>query len=176
MRLMAAALMAALWLTAPAAANELSIATAGPRSGPQSMFGITWQNGMQMYVDEVNAAGGVKGRTVALVAHDDKADPNEGVLVARKLCDDPATLAVIGHFNSDLRNFEAVVDSAAAASLARALYYVLPNFAAFDVKTQVVYALPVPLSYVATSVAYGLVYIGLLISAAVLIFARRDFK
>jgi branched-chain amino acid transport system substrate-binding protein len=97
---MAAALMAALWLLAPAAANELSIATAGPRTGPQSMFGITWQNGMQMYVDEVNAVGGVKGRTVALVAHDDNADPDEGVSVARKLCDDPATLAVIGHFNS----------------------------------------------------------------------------
>lgn len=100
MRLMAAALTAALWLTASAAANDLSIATAGPLSGPQSMFGVTWQNGMRMYVDEVNAAGGVRGRAVALVQYDDKADPDEGVSVARKLCDDPATLAVIGHFNS----------------------------------------------------------------------------
>ena len=83
---------------------------------------------------------------------------------------------VIGHFNADLRNFEAVVDSPAAASLARGLYYVLPNFAAFDIKTQVVHALPVPGSYVVTTAIYGVVYIALLLTAAILIFSRRDFK
>ena len=85
-------------------------------------------------------------------------------------------LWVIGHFNTDLRNFEAVVESQAAAYFARGLYYVLPNFAAFDVKTQVVYALPVPTSYVATTALYGLVYIAMLLIGAVMIFARRDFK
>jgi ABC-type transport system involved in multi-copper enzyme maturation permease subunit len=85
-------------------------------------------------------------------------------------------LWVIGHFNADLRNFEAVVDSRAAAWLARGLYYLLPNFAAFDVKTQVVYALPVPASYVATSAIYGATYIALLLTGAVIIFSRRDFK
>ena len=85
-------------------------------------------------------------------------------------------LWVIGHFNADLRNFEAVVDSPLAAWVARGLYYLLPNFAAFDVKTQVVYALPVPLSYVATTTAYGAAYIALLLTGAVVIFSRRDFK
>ena len=47
-------------------------------------------------------------------------------------------LWVIGHFNAELRNFESVVESKVAAYLARGLYYVLPNFAAFDVKAQVV--------------------------------------
>jgi len=85
-------------------------------------------------------------------------------------------LWVIGHFNADLRNFEAVVDSRTAASFARALYYVLPNFAAFDIKTQVVHALPVPASYLITTTAYGLVYVALLLTGAVVIFGRRDFK
>jgi ABC-type transport system involved in multi-copper enzyme maturation permease subunit len=85
-------------------------------------------------------------------------------------------LWVIGHFNTDLRNFEAVVESPAAAYFARGLYYVLPNFAAFDVKTQVVYALPVPLSYVGTTVVYGLVYTALLLAGSIAIFSRRDFK
>jgi ABC-type transport system involved in multi-copper enzyme maturation permease subunit len=85
-------------------------------------------------------------------------------------------LWVIGHFNTDLRNFEAVVDSRTAAYLARGLYYVLPNFAAFDIKSQVVYALPVPAAYVATTALYGVVYIGLLLTGAVVIFSRRDFK
>ncbi|MBI2187863.1 MAG: ABC transporter permease [Acidobacteria bacterium] len=85
-------------------------------------------------------------------------------------------LWLIGHFNADLRNFEAVVESPVAAYLARGLYYVLPNFAAFNVKTQVVYGLPVPGSYLLTTAVYGAVYIGLLLTAAVVIFARRDFK
>ncbi len=85
-------------------------------------------------------------------------------------------LWVIGHFNADLRNFEAVVDSKAAAYLARGLYYVLPNFSACDIKDQVVHALPVPPMYLVTTAAYGFVYIALLIVAAVAVFSRRDFK
>lgn len=85
-------------------------------------------------------------------------------------------LWVIGHFNTDLRNFEAVVESPAAASLARGLYYILPNFAAFDIKAQVVYALPVPSSYLLITAGYGAVYVALLLTGAVTIFARRDCK
>jgi ABC-type transport system involved in multi-copper enzyme maturation permease subunit len=85
-------------------------------------------------------------------------------------------LWVIGHFNADLRNFQAVVDSPVAAGVARALYYVLPNFSAFDVKHQVVHALPVPAMYLVSTAAYGCVYIALLLVAAVAVFSRRDFK
>ncbi len=85
-------------------------------------------------------------------------------------------LWVIGRFNSDLRNFETVVESRLAAYLARGLYYVLPNFAAFDIKTQVVHALPVPGSYMVATSAYAVVYIALLLTAAVVVFSRRDFE
>jgi hypothetical protein len=53
---------------------------------------------------------------------------------------------------------------------------VLPNFAAFDVKSQVVHAQPVPVSYLAITSAYGLTYVALVLVAAALIFSRRDFK
>jgi ABC-type transport system involved in multi-copper enzyme maturation permease subunit len=85
-------------------------------------------------------------------------------------------LWVIGHFGADLRNFETVVESPAAAWLARGLYYVLPNFSAFDVKHQVVHALPVPAVYLVTTAAYGGAYIAMLLVGAVWIFSRRDFK
>ena len=49
-------------------------------------------------------------------------------------------LYVVGHFNADLKNFEAVVDSKAVAYVARALYYLLPNLAPLDVKSDVVHA------------------------------------
>ena len=85
-------------------------------------------------------------------------------------------LWVIGHFNADLRNFENVVDSRAAAWLARGLYYVLPNFDAFDIKAQVVQGQHVSAAYVALSVLYGSAYLALVLIGAVAIFSRRDFK
>jgi ABC-type transport system involved in multi-copper enzyme maturation permease subunit len=85
-------------------------------------------------------------------------------------------LWVVGHFNADLRNFQSVVNSPAAAWAARGLYYVLPNFDAFDVKYQVVHALPVPASYLASTTLYGAVYVTFLIAASVAVFSRRDFK
>lgn len=85
---------------ATAMADELTIGTAGPLSGPQAYFGVTWQNGMKIYFDDLNKAGGVAGHTFKLVQLDDKADPREGTLVAQKFCDDSNTLAVLGHFNS----------------------------------------------------------------------------
>jgi ABC-type transport system involved in multi-copper enzyme maturation permease subunit len=83
---------------------------------------------------------------------------------------------VIGHFNADLRNFGSVVGSQATAWVGQALYYVLPNFAALDVKAQVVHGQPVAFGYVALELAYGLTYLALVLVGAVLIFSRRDFK
>jgi Cu-processing system permease protein len=85
-------------------------------------------------------------------------------------------LVVVGHFNADLKNFEKVIDSAPMIWLSRALYYLLPNLATFDVKLQVVHAQPVPLSYMAVSVGYAVMYIGALLVGAMTVFARRDFK
>jgi ABC-type transport system involved in multi-copper enzyme maturation permease subunit len=85
-------------------------------------------------------------------------------------------LWVIGHFNDDLRNFGAVVKSSAAAAIARGLYYVLPNFAAFDVKAQVVHGQAVPLGYVGLTSLYGITYLAFVLAGAVAVFSRRDFK
>jgi ABC-type transport system involved in multi-copper enzyme maturation permease subunit len=81
-----------------------------------------------------------------------------------------------GHFSADLRNFEQVVDSPAAARLARGLYWVLPNLAQFDVKSQVVHGQPVPLGYVALTAAYAGLYIAMLLAIAMYVFSQRDFK
>ena len=70
----------------------------------------------------------------------------------------------------------AVVKSSAAAAIARGLYYVLPNFAAFDVKAQVVHGQAVSLGYVALTSLYGFTYLAFILVGAVAIFSRRDFK
>jgi ABC-type transport system involved in multi-copper enzyme maturation permease subunit len=83
---------------------------------------------------------------------------------------------IVGHFNRDLRNFDQIVESKAAAWLARGLYHILPDLSAFDVKTQVVHGLPVAASYLWVTAMYGAAYIAALVLAATFIFSRRDFK
>jgi Cu-processing system permease protein len=83
---------------------------------------------------------------------------------------------VAGRFSADLRNFDQAVDSPVAAGIAKALYWVLPNLASFDVRSQVVHGQPVTAGYVALMSGYGLLYIAALVSAATLVFSRRDFK
>jgi ABC-type transport system involved in multi-copper enzyme maturation permease subunit len=83
---------------------------------------------------------------------------------------------VVGQFNADLKNFDAIVDSPVAIAVARACYYVLPDFARFDVKLAVVHGVPVSGAYVAATVVYGALYIAALLFGAMVIFARRDFK
>jgi len=85
-------------------------------------------------------------------------------------------LWVAGHFNADLRAFDRVVDSAAAGIVGKGLYYVLPNFAAFDVKAVVVHGQSVPAGFVLFNAGYAAVYIAVLLIGAAIIFARRDFK
>jgi ABC-type transport system involved in multi-copper enzyme maturation permease subunit len=85
-------------------------------------------------------------------------------------------LWVAGHFNSDLRQFEQVVDSPVAAYIARALYYVLPNFAPFNVKAEVVHGVPVAAAHVVLTLLYAALYITMLLVAAMTVFRRRDFK
>jgi ABC-type transport system involved in multi-copper enzyme maturation permease subunit len=85
-------------------------------------------------------------------------------------------LFVAGHFSGDLRNFQQVVNSATAGRLARALYWVLPNLAQFDIKSDVVHGQAVPLGCVAMSIGYAALYITMLLAVSSFIFARRDFK
>jgi ABC-type transport system involved in multi-copper enzyme maturation permease subunit len=83
---------------------------------------------------------------------------------------------IVGHFSTDLRNFQQVVDSPLAARLARGLYWVLPNLAQFDIKADVVHGQPVAAGYLALTITYAVLYIAMLLLVSSVIFSRRDFK
>jgi ABC-type transport system involved in multi-copper enzyme maturation permease subunit len=85
-------------------------------------------------------------------------------------------LFVAGRFSADLRNFKDVVDSPVAAALASGLYWLLPNLAPFDIRSQVAHGQHIPAGYLALTAGYGLLYIAAVLVAAVVIFSRRDFK
>jgi len=54
---------------------------------------------------------------------------------------------VIGHFSEDLRTLESLGASSTLSMLGRGLYFVLPNLAPLDVKSDVVHGIPVPATY-----------------------------
>ena len=83
---------------------------------------------------------------------------------------------VAGQFNSDLRRFDQIVSSPVAAAIGKACYYVLPDFARFDVKLAVVHGIPVSGTYIASAVGYAALYVAALLFGAVVLFNRRDFK
>jgi hypothetical protein len=53
---------------------------------------------------------------------------------------------------------------------------VLPNLSSFDVSAQIVHGVHVGWKYMAVTMAYGFVYIAILLTISVTIFSRRDFK
>ena len=83
---------------------------------------------------------------------------------------------VVGQFTGDLKNVDRIVDSPAAIAVARACYYVLPDFSRFDVKLAVVHGIPVPAAYLASTIVYAALYVAALLFGAMVIFSRRDFK
>jgi len=87
-----------------------------------------------------------------------------------------AAVYIIGHFSADLKNVGSVVDSQAVATLARGVYYVMPNLSPLDVKTAVVHAQPVTAQHMLLASGAAGLYIALLLTASAMIFSRRDFK
>lgn len=79
------------------------------------------------------------------------------------------------HMLDDLRSyFDAGNPVGRFAS--RVAFYALPNLENFNIKQEVVHNLPVSAAHIAGAAAYGLIYIAILISAAVWIFSNRDLE
>ncbi len=59
---------------------------------------------------------------------------------------------------------------------ATGLYYILPNFSAFNLKLNAIYGLPVPFTGLLLTVAYFVVYLVILLALSVTIFSRREMR
>jgi len=94
----AVALMAA-GTAAPAAAQDITIAVAGPMTGAQSPFGRQMKNGAELAVADINAAGGVLGKQLKLEVGDDSCDPKQARSIAEKYSGMKIPF-VAGHFCS----------------------------------------------------------------------------
>lgn len=84
----------------PAQAQTIKVGFPMILSGAGAQFGQPILDGARMYVDEVNAAGGVLGRKIELVSRDTKSRPEEAVRVSRELILRDKVDFLVGTFTS----------------------------------------------------------------------------
>lgn len=83
---------------------------------------------------------------------------------------------VIGHFSADLRLAAALSDSAVTRAVLNALYYLLPNLSNFGFIAEASHGQLAPVRMAVSATVYAVIYISILLSAAALIFQKRNFK
>ena len=82
------------------AADTIKIGIAGPLTGPVAQYGDMQFTGGKMAVEQINKAGGIKGKQIEAVIYDDACDPKQAVAIANKVINDGVKF-VVGHLCSD---------------------------------------------------------------------------
>jgi Cu-processing system permease protein len=85
-------------------------------------------------------------------------------------------LYMIGNLLSDIRWFGQEAGSALAMNLTALIYYLLPNFGNFNVISQIAQGQPLPSYLLVSNSLYALLYVSILLAAAILIFEEREFR
>lgn len=70
------------------ASETIKLGNSAPLTGPQSIYGITTNNGIKLAIEEVNANGGILGKKVDWVEYDDKGEITDAVTNYNKLMED----------------------------------------------------------------------------------------
>lgn len=95
-KLIFAAAMAALASSPALAQQTVKIGSVLSVTGPASFLGEPEDKTLRMYVEKINAAGGVNGKKIELVIYDDGGDANKARTFATRLIDDDKVVAVAG--------------------------------------------------------------------------------
>ncbi len=89
--------------------EPLKIGAIYPLTGSVAAIGQNCKNGIDMAVDEVNAAGGVNGRMIEIVWGDSQGDPKIGMSEAERLITTGDIVALVGCYQSSVTEVVAQV-------------------------------------------------------------------
>jgi branched-chain amino acid transport system substrate-binding protein len=81
--------------TQAASGETIKVGILGPHTGDYAVYGLAVKNGAQLYIDQVNAAGGINGKKIETVVYDNKGDSTEAITAFTRMVDDGIT-ALIG--------------------------------------------------------------------------------
>ena len=82
------------------AQDTIKIGEFGSLTGDNASFGTSQNNGVQMAVEEINAAGGVLGKKIELTVEDNQTKQGETTTITRKLISQDHVVAIIGEVAS----------------------------------------------------------------------------
>jgi ABC-type branched-subunit amino acid transport system substrate-binding protein len=76
--------------------DKIVLGQAAALDGPAAALGQGMREGLLAAFDEINKAGGVKGRMIDLISADDGYEPNKAIEAAKKLIDQDKVFALVG--------------------------------------------------------------------------------
>ena len=82
------------------AQDEIKIGELTSLTGPSASFGVCSRNGTALAIDRINEQGGVLGKKLKLIIHDDRSMPGEAATIARKLIFSEKVAAILGEVSS----------------------------------------------------------------------------
>ncbi|MCL2188007.1 MAG: ABC transporter substrate-binding protein [Defluviitaleaceae bacterium] len=80
--------------------DTITVGNTAATSGGFAMVGVPFNDGIRAYFHRVNEAGGVHGRQLRFVHHDDGFDPINGLAFTEALIHDDQVFAIVGHFGT----------------------------------------------------------------------------
>lgn len=89
----------------PTSGGEVLVGYFGSMTGDKASFGNATKNGVELAINEINAAGGIKskgGTKLKLVVEDDRGTPEETRTVVTKLINNDKVVALLGEVASTL--------------------------------------------------------------------------
>lgn len=79
-----------------ASANDIKIGINYELSGDVATYGQSSVEGIELAIEQINAAGGINGKKITAVKYDNKSDPAEATTLATKLMTKDKVLTVLG--------------------------------------------------------------------------------
>jgi len=79
---------------------EIKVGEYGSLTGSTATFGISSKNGIELFVDNLNASGGIGGKKVHVLVEDDQSRPEEAATAVNKLIAQDGVVAVLGEVAS----------------------------------------------------------------------------
>lgn len=84
----------------PAEADVILLGEVGSLTGSEAAFGVSTRNGIELALEEANAAGGVKGKKLAVRVYDDQSKPEEAAAATTRLITQDKVVAILGEVAS----------------------------------------------------------------------------
>ncbi len=87
-------------MSCASSADTIKIGGVAPLSGAVAVYGVECKNGIDLAVEEINAAGGINGKQIEFICEDDEGDAAKSVSAYKKLITKDKTRLIIGSLTS----------------------------------------------------------------------------